>query len=67
MADLVERLYYLKATLALLLIFIAAKMVAGELFGKLGPEVSLAGVAVILGGGVVASLMRGRRPAASSV
>lgn len=66
-ADLVERLYYLKAALALLLIFIAAKMVAGELFGKLGPEVSLAGVAVILGGGVVASLVRGRRPAASSV
>lgn len=44
-ADLVERLYYLKAALALLLIFIAAKMVAGERFGKLGPEVSLAGVA----------------------
>jgi tellurite resistance protein TerC len=60
-ADLVERLYYLKAALAVLLGFIAAKMVTGELVGKLGPEVSLAGVAVILGGGVVASLVRDRR------
>jgi tellurite resistance protein TerC len=59
--DLVERLYYLKAAMALLLVFIAAKMVVGELVGKLGPEVSLAGVAVILGTGVVASLVRNRR------
>jgi tellurite resistance protein TerC len=57
-ADLVERLYYLKAALAVLLMFIAAKMAAGEFVGKLGPEVSLAGVAVILGAGVVASLLR---------
>lgn len=57
-ADLVERLYYLKAALAVLLIFIASKMVLGELMGKLGPEVSLAGVAVILGTGVIASLAR---------
>jgi tellurite resistance protein TerC len=60
-ADLVQRLYYLKAALAVLLLFIAAKMVAGELVGKVGPEVSLAGVAVILGTGVVASLVRGKR------
>lgn len=57
-ADLVERLYYLKAALAVLLIFIALKMVLGELIGKLGPEVSLAGVFLILGTGVVASLAR---------
>ena len=41
--------------------FIAGKMVAGELVGKVGPAVSLAGVAVILGAGVVASLLRGRQ------
>ncbi len=63
-ADLVERLYHLKAALAILLLFIAAKMVTGELVGKVGPAVSLAGVAVILGGGVVASLVRARRAAA---
>ena len=59
-ADLVERLYYLKAALAILLMFIAGKMIAGELVGKVGPAVSLAGVAVILGAGVVASLLRKR-------
>ena len=59
--DLVQRLYYLKAALAVLLLFIAAKIVAGELVGKVGPEVSLAGVAVILGTGVVASLVRRKR------
>jgi tellurite resistance protein TerC len=60
-ADLVERLYYLKAALAILLMFIALKMALGEIVGKLGPAVSLTGVALILGGGVVASLVRQRR------
>jgi len=64
-ADLVERLYYLKAALAVLLMFIAAKMVLGEIVGKLGPEVSLAGVFLILGAGVAASLARGRRAVAA--
>jgi tellurite resistance protein TerC len=60
-ADLVERLYYLKAALAALLGFIAAKMVWGELVGKVGPEVSLPVIAGILGTGAVASLVRDRR------
>jgi tellurite resistance protein TerC len=60
-ADLVERLYYLKAALALLLIFIAVKMGLSEVVGKVPPQYSLAGVAVILGGGVVASLIRNGR------
>lgn len=60
-ADLVQRLYYLKAALAILLLFIAAKMAASELVGKVGPAYSLAGVALILGTGVVASLLRQRR------
>lgn len=63
-ADLVERLYYLKAALAALLVFIAAKMVYGEAVAKLGPAYSLAGVFLILGTGVVASLVRRRRLAA---
>lgn len=62
-ADLVERLYYLKAALAVLLVFIGGKMVAGELVGKVGPGISLAGVGLILGVGVVASLVRGGRQA----
>ncbi len=60
-AELVARLKHLKAALAALLVFIAAKMVYGELFGKVGPEWSLAGVVLILGAGVVASLPAYRR------
>ncbi len=60
-ADLVERLYYLKAALALLLIFIAIKMGLSEFIGKVPPIYSLLGVAVILGGGVIASLIRTKK------
>lgn len=60
-AELVEKLYYLKMALAFLLIFIGAKMVLAEFVGKIGPEYSLPGIAFILGGGVVTSLWRERR------
>jgi tellurite resistance protein TerC len=60
-AELVDRLYYLKTALAALLVFIGLKMAAGELFGKIGPEYSLPGIALILGTGVVTSLARERR------
>jgi tellurite resistance protein TerC len=60
-AELVSRLYYLKTALAFLLIAIGFKMAAGEVFGKIGPEYSLPGIALILGTGVVASLVRQRR------
>jgi len=60
-ADLVERLYYLKTALAALLVLIGIKMAAGELWGKLGPEISLPAIAAVLGAGVVASLVRDRR------
>ncbi|HEU4975428.1 MAG TPA: hypothetical protein VFT50_10100 [Baekduia sp.] len=62
-ADLVERLYYLKTALAALLVLIGIKMAAGELWGKLGPEISLPAIALVLGTGVVASLVRDRRAA----
>ena len=60
-SDLVERLYYLKAALAALLAFIGLKMAAAEWVGKIGPEYSLPAIALILGAGVVASLVRDRR------
>ncbi|QEC50312.1 tellurium resistance protein TerC [Baekduia soli] len=60
-ADLVQRLYYLKTALAALLVLIGIKMAAGEAFGKLGPEISLPAIALVLGTGVVASLVRDRR------
>lgn len=60
-ADLVERLYYLKTALAAVLVFVGAKLVYGEVVGKVGPEVSLPIILALLGVGVVASLVRGRR------
>jgi tellurite resistance protein TerC len=59
-ADLVDRLYYLKTALAALLIFIGAKLAAAEFVGKIGPEISLPVIAAILGTGVLASLWRDR-------
>jgi tellurite resistance protein TerC len=62
-AELVDRLYYLKTALAALLVFIGAKMAAAEFVGKIGPEISLPVIALILGTGVAASLVRSsRRP-----
>jgi tellurite resistance protein TerC len=60
-ADLVERLYYLKTALAALLIFIGAKLAAAESVGKIGPEISLPVIAAILATGVLASLWRDRQ------
>ena len=64
-SDLVERLYHLKTALAALLVFIGIKMALGEAVGKIGPEISLPVIALILGTGVVASLVRERRGAAA--
>jgi tellurite resistance protein TerC len=60
-ADLVDRLYYLKTALAVLLAFIAVKMAVGEAVGKIGPEITLPVIAAILAAGTVASLVRERR------
>ncbi len=60
-AELVERLYYLKTALAALLVFIGIKMALGQLVGKIGPEISLPIILAILGAGVLASLVRNRR------
>jgi predicted tellurium resistance membrane protein TerC len=60
-AELVDRLYYLKTALAALLVFIGAKMAAAEFVGKIGPEISLPVIALILGTGVGASLVRSSR------
>ena len=62
-AELVERLYYLKTALAVLLVFIGAKMGAAEFVGKIGPEISLPVITAILAAGVIASLVRNRRQA----
>jgi tellurite resistance protein TerC len=60
-SDLVDRLYHLKTALAGVLAFVGLKLVLGEVYGKIGPEISLPVIAAILGTGVVASLVRERR------
>ncbi|MFN8113607.1 MAG: TerC/Alx family metal homeostasis membrane protein [Solirubrobacterales bacterium] len=65
-ADLVERLYYLKAALAVLLVVIGAKMAASFWVGKIGPEITLPVIALVLGTGVVASLLRRDDPGAGA-
>ena len=63
-AELVERLYYLKSALAALLVFIGIKMALAQIVGKNGPEISLPIILGILAIGVIASLIRDRRIAA---
>ena len=60
-AVLVERFYYLKTALAVLLIFIGVKLGLQEFVGKLDPAISLAVIALILLTGMIASLIRERR------
>jgi tellurite resistance protein TerC len=60
-ANLVERLYYLKTALAALLVFVGLKLAAQEFIGKLDPTISLAIIALILLIGVVASRIREKR------
>ena len=65
-ADLVDRLYYLKAALAVLLVVIGVKMGAAYWLGKIGPEITLPVIAFVLATGVIASLARKRREAGAA-
>ena len=60
-AVLVERFYYLKTALAVLLIFIGIKLGLQEFVGKLDPLISLIVIALILLTGMIASLVREKR------
>ena len=60
-AVLVERFYYLKTALAVLLIFIGVKLGLQEFVGKLDPLISLVVIASILLTGMIASLVREKR------
>ncbi|KEF35578.1 membrane protein [Deinococcus sp. RL] len=57
---LVDRFWGLKPALALVLVFIGAKIFWGQAFGKVDPAVSLTVTLAILGGGVLVSLWRPR-------
>ena len=60
LAAIIERFHYLKYALALVLIFVGGKIFWAQLYGKVDPLVSLSVTAVLLGGGVVYSLLRTR-------
>jgi tellurite resistance protein TerC len=53
------------SALALVLVSIRAKLFSNQLVGKLDPAISLGVTATLLAGGIVASLLRIRRPASS--
>jgi tellurite resistance protein TerC len=63
LVGIIDRLHYLRLSLALLLALIGAKMLLSDVL-DLGPEtahLTLGAVALVLGAGVVASLVRARR------
>jgi tellurite resistance protein TerC len=57
-AAMAERFHYLKYALAAVLIAVAGKIVYGGLYGKVEPLLSLAVTATLIGGGIVASLIK---------
>lgn len=63
LAGIIHRFYYLKFSLALLLALIGAKMLLKDILHTLpdGTFYTLGAVALILGGGVIASIIRARR------
>lgn len=62
LATLINRFEYLKVSLSLVLVFIGCKVLAAPLLGlhKIPAEISLGGTVLILGGGIVASLIKMR-------
>ena len=60
LAAMVHRFYALKYALALVLVFIGAKIFWNQLVGKLDPSISLGVTLVLLAGGVAYSLLRPR-------
>jgi tellurite resistance protein TerC len=66
LAAMVRRFQYLKYSLALILVFVGVKIYANHIIGKIPPGISLFVVVCLIVGGVVFSLLKTRRPDASS-
>ncbi|NLT06101.1 MAG: TerC family protein [Solirubrobacterales bacterium] len=56
LAGAIERFIYLKYGLSLILVFVGAKFIYSDLFGKVPITVSLPVIAVVVGGSIAASL-----------
>jgi len=66
LAAMVHRFHYLKYALSIVLIFIGLKIFWNQLFGKLDPAISLGVTFTLLASGVVYSLWKTRKSAASA-
>lgn len=68
LAAMVHRFHYLKYALALVLVFIGAKIFWNQIFGKVDPAISLGVTLALIAGGVLYSLWKTRNePPAESV
>jgi tellurite resistance protein TerC len=65
LAAMIHRFRYLKYALALVLVFIGAKIFLVGIVGKIPPGVSLSVTVALIAGGVVASLWKTRSEAAT--
>ncbi len=65
LAAMLHRFEYLKYALALVLVFIGAKIFWNQIVGKLDPAISLGVTVSLILGGVLVSLWKTRRPATS--
>jgi len=66
LAAIIDRFHYLKYALALVLMFVGAKIFWAQVYGKVDPMISLGVTGTLLAGGVLYSLHRTRRVAVSS-
>ncbi len=60
LSAMVDRFHYLKYALALVLVFVGAKIFVQQFIGKIPPEVSLGVIVALLAGGILYSLMKTR-------
>lgn len=60
LSSMVDRFHYLKYALALVLVYVGAKVFAQQIIGKIPPEISLAATFTLLAGGIVYSLIKTR-------
>jgi tellurite resistance protein TerC len=60
LSAMVDRFHYLKYALALVLIYVGAKIFVQQFIGKIPPEISLVVTVSLLGGGIVYSLFKTR-------
>ncbi|MBU8538941.1 TerC family protein [Roseomonas tokyonensis] len=69
LSAMVHRFHYLKYALAMVLVFIGAKIFWNQIFGKVDPVISLGVTAALIAGGIAYSLWktRGAPPAANAL